>query len=59
MVKIVNGTSLVAPLAMACNIAYASGGGAMIIALSKLVLTLYATLGVIMCMFLLPVTLLG
>ncbi|HWQ60854.1 MAG TPA: dicarboxylate/amino acid:cation symporter, partial [Negativicutes bacterium] len=59
--KIVNGILRITPLAVACIIAwvFASQGKAMIIALSKLIMTLYIGMFVVFIIFLILVSLLG
>jgi len=59
--KIVNGILRITPLAVACIIAwvFASQGKAMIFALSKLILTLYIGMAVVMVIFMLMVLMLG
>jgi Na+/H+-dicarboxylate symporter len=61
MIKIVGGILRVTPIAVACILAwvFASQGGAMIYALSKLLLSLYIGLFIVIALFILLVSLLG
>jgi dicarboxylate/amino acid:cation (Na+ or H+) symporter, DAACS family len=61
MIKIVDGILRVTPIAVACILAwvFASQGGAMIYALSKLLLSLYIGLFIVVALFILLVSLLG